>query len=174
MITTHPYLFRTPAARGASSTRATLPPATGFSGAPPSPSPSSRLSRYGFLIKYYNSLQRNNISYLSSQRADRHRDEVLRADHPFDFEHAAGRLPLPHHLLRHHGRLRLRRLLHLQHGVRSVCWGDCTKITNGHPVPLVYWKCNFEHVIASDQRGSGSATTGVFTYFSWVLLQPFR
>ena len=25
-----------------------------------------------------------------------------------------------------------------------------------------------------DQQGSGSATKGVFTYFFWVLLQPFR
>jgi len=28
--------------------------------------------------------------------------------------------------------------------------------------------------MASDQQGSGSATKGVFTYFFWVLLQPFR
>ena len=26
----------------------------------------------------------------------------------------------------------------------------------------------------SDQQGSGIATSGVFTYFFWVLLQPFR
>ena len=26
----------------------------------------------------------------------------------------------------------------------------------------------------SDQQGSGTATKGVFTYFFWVLLQPFR
>jgi len=28
--------------------------------------------------------------------------------------------------------------------------------------------------MASDQQGSGKATAGVFQYFSWVLLQPFR
>jgi hypothetical protein len=26
----------------------------------------------------------------------------------------------------------------------------------------------------SDQQGSGMATAGVYTYFFWVLLQPFR
>ena len=26
----------------------------------------------------------------------------------------------------------------------------------------------------TDQQGSGIATAGVFTYFFWVLLQPFR
>ena len=50
--------------------------------------------------------------------ADWHRDEVLWPHHPVDQQHAAGRLPLPHHLLRHHGRIRLRSLIHIQHGLR--------------------------------------------------------
>ena len=29
-------------------------------------------------------------------------------------------------------------------------------------------------IVRTDQQGSGSATAGVFTYFFWVLLQPFR
>ena len=29
-------------------------------------------------------------------------------------------------------------------------------------------------ICISDQQGSGTATAGVFTYFFWVLLQPFR
>ena len=36
-----------------------------------------------------------------------------------------------------------------------------------------YIQWNF-FLFSSDQQGSGMATAGVFTYFFWVLLQPFR
>ena len=126
----HPYLFRTPAAREASSTRATLPPATGFSGAPPSPSPSSRLSRYGFLIQYYKVITFL-ISHLNVQIgiATKYFGPIILSISSmlqdvflflitfcvimvafgcgvsFIFNMASG---------------------------QSVCWGDCTKITNEH------------------------------------------
>ena len=61
-------------------------------------------------------------------------------------------------------------------------------------LPLFYLKCSDVHycfsgsfwfnnerekefllfISSPDQQGSGKATAGVFTYFFWVLLQPFR
>ncbi len=43
-------------------------------------------------------------------------------------------------------------------------------------VIMIAFACGVSFIfnMASDQQGSGSATAGVFTYFFWVLLQPFR
>ena len=44
--------------------------------------------------------------------------EVHGTDHPEPELHDEGRPPVPHHVHRHHVGLRLRRGLHLQHGLR--------------------------------------------------------
>ena len=44
----------------------------------------------------------------------------------------------------------------------------CPKFGLGHFI------FNEIFLFSSDQQGSGMATAGVFTYFFWVLLQPFR
>ncbi|XP_059085448.1 short transient receptor potential channel 6-like [Tigriopus californicus] len=43
-------------------------------------------------------------------------------------------------------------------------------------VIMIAFACGVSYIfnMASGQQGSGSATRGVFTYFFWVLLQPFR
>ena len=48
------------------------------------------------------------------EHQDGHRVQALRPHHPQHPHHAEGRVDVPHHLPRHHGRLLLRGLLHVQ------------------------------------------------------------
>ena len=64
----------------------------------------------------------------------------------------------------------------------SVLWRlSCITKNSGAVIDFenwsrVFWKTRQTKVsfLFPDQQGSGSATKGVFTYFFWVLLQPFR